>query len=288
MKTWGTMAAMCALLLVSAGPVEGQDQGAAGSERQLRVIRPDEPVPILDPAFEMIMEKVDKDLKYVLSSPVRVTPRNTALTGLTVLTTLFLLNHDEDYAADIIDTRDDRNDKMYERFRVLSRHVPETTAGLYLLGYFLDDKELKSRSLAGFEALAITALISASSGFIVGHEGPGDSPTADQFDPFNRYHSMPDISSSLVFSVASVFAYEAPWHQALFYYALAAGTAVSRVYHEDAWPSDVFLGSVIGTAIGRTIAGRSRRNGREPDFTLIPVLEHHGRAAAGIKVEWKL
>jgi membrane-associated phospholipid phosphatase len=236
----------------------------------------------------MIMEKVDKDLKHVLSSPVRLTPKNTALSGLTVLTTLYLLNHDEKYALDVLQTQDDRNDKIYDRFRVLSRNVPQTTAGLYLLGYFMDDTSLKSKSLASFEALAITALITASSGFIVGHKGPDDSPEADQFDPFSRYHSMPDMSSSLVFSVASVFAYQAPWHQALFYYTVAAGTAVSRVYYEDAWPSDIFLGSVIGTAIGRTIAARSRNHRGEQIFSLIPILEHNGRAAAGLRLEWKL
>ena len=266
----------------------GQDTEDSGKDRQLRILQPDDPILLLDPAFEMIMEKVDEDLKHVLSSPVRLTPRNTALTGLTVLTTLFLLNHDENYAVDILETQDERHDKMFDRFRVLSRNVPQTTAGLYLLGYFLDDTGLKSKSLASFEALAITALISAGSGLIIGHQGPDDSPTSDQFDPFSRYHSMPDMSSSLVFSVASVFAYEAPWHQALFFYTVAAGSAVSRVYHEDAWPSDIFLGSVIGTAIGRTIAARSRNDRGEQDYTIIPVFEHHGQAAAGLKVEWRL
>ena len=279
--------ALC-IFLLAVPAAHGQDTEDSSKDRQLRIIQPDDPILRLDPAFEMIMEKVDEDLKHVLSSPVRLTPRNTALTGLTVLTTLYLLNHDENYTMDILETKDERNDKMFDRFRVLSRNVPQTTAGLYLLGYFLDDTSLKSKSLASFEALAITALISASSAFIIGHQGPDDSTEADQFDPFSRYHAMPDMSSSLVFSVASVFAYEAPWHQALFFYTVAAGTAVSRVYYEEAWPSDIFLGSVIGTAIGRTIAARSRRNGGEQDFTIIPVLEHHGQAAAGLRIEFRL
>ena len=281
-------AAVFCVFLLAVPAAHGQDTEGSGKDRQLKIIQPDDPILRLDPAFEMIMEKVDEDLKHVLSSPVRLTPRNTALTGLTVLTTLYLLNHDENYTLDILETRDERNDKMFDRFRVLARNVPQTTAGLYLLGYFLDDTGLKSKSLASFEALAITALISAGTGFAVGHQGPDDSPEADQFDPFNRYHSMPDMSASLVFSVASVFAYDAPWHQALFFYTVAAGSAMSRVYYQDAWTSDIFLGSVIGTAIGRTIAARSRRNGGEQDFSLIPILEHNGQAAAGVRVEWKL
>jgi hypothetical protein len=62
---------------------------------------------------------------------------------------------------------------------------------------------------------------------------------------------------------------------------------MSRLYHEEAWPSDVFLGSVLGTVIGRTIAARSMGN-REPPFSLIPVLEHNAKPAVGLMVEFTL
>jgi membrane-associated phospholipid phosphatase len=98
---------------------------------------------------------------------------------------------------------------------------------------------------------------------------------------------MPDMDSSLIFSMASVYAYEKSTLEALLYYSIAAGTAYSRLHFEEAWPSDVFLGSILGAAIGRTIASRSR-NGGEGSITLLPVLEQNGRAAIGLKVEFKL
>jgi hypothetical protein len=262
-------------------------QSEGTPERQLRILEPSDEIQRLDPAFEMIMEKIDGDLKHILSSPVRLTPKGTAITGLTLLSTLFLLNEDEEYLSDIADTRSERLDETFGRFRVLGRNVPSTAAGLYLLGYFFDSKNLKSSSLESLEAVAITALITGGSGYLIGHKGPQDSPNSDGFEPLSRYRSMPDLDSSLIFSMASVYAYGKPLWESLVYYGIATGTAYSRLYFQEAWPSDVFLGSVIGTAIGRTVAGRSR-NAEGSKFTVLPVLEHNGQAAIGIKIEFKL
>jgi hypothetical protein len=262
-------------------------QSETQPDRQLRILEPADEVQRLDPAFEMIMDKIDGDLRYILSSPVRLTPRGTAITGLTLLGTLFLLNEDEEFLQDIADNRREGSEDVFDRFRVLGRNIPETTAGLYLLGYFLDSRSLKSNSLESFEAVAITALMTAGSGYVIGHKGPDDSVNSDDFEPFNKYRSMPDMNSSLIFSVASVFAYEKHFLEAMLYYGIAAGTAYSRLYYQDAWPSDVFLGSVLGVFIGNTVAARSR-NGGESNFSLLPVLEQNGNAAIGLKVEFKL
>ena len=262
-------------------------QSETQPDRQLRILEPTDEIRRLDPAFEMIMEKIDGDLKHILSSPVRLTPSTTAITGLTLLGTLFLLNEDEEYLSDIADTKNENSDDIFERLRVLGRNVPSTAAGLYLLGYFFDSKTLKSSSLESLEAVAITALITAGSGYVNGHKGVQDSVNSDEFEPFKKYRSMPDMNSSLIFSIASVYAYETPFLEALLYYGIAAGAAYSRLYYQEAWPSDVFLGSILGTAIGRTVAARSR-NGEDSNFSLLPVLEQNGNAAIGLKVEFKL
>ena len=256
-------------------------------DRQLRILEPGDEVQHLDPAFEMIMDKIDGDLKHILSSPLRLTPKGTAITGLTLLGTLFLLNEDEEYLSDIADAVDQDSDDVLERLRVLGRNVPSTAVGLYLVGYFFDSKRLKSNSLESLEALGITALLAGGTGYLIGHKGPQDSEDSGEFEPFSKYRSMPDLDSSMIFSMASVYAYERPFLEALLYYGIAAGTAYSRLHFQDAWPSDVFLGSVLGTAIGRTIAARSQSGGKG-NFTLLPVLEHNGQAAIGLKVEIKL
>jgi hypothetical protein len=62
---------------------------------------------------------------------------------------------------------------------------------------------------------------------------------------------------------------------------------MSRVYLEESWPSDVFIGSVLGTVIGRTIAARSMGE-REPAFSVLPILEHNAEPAVGVMVEFRL
>ena len=274
---------ICLAVLVPQANAQSENK----PDRQLRILEPVDEFQRLDPAFEMIMEKIDGDLRQILSSPLRMTPRGTAITGLTVLGTLFLINEDEEYLSDIADARDGNSNDVIERLRVLGRNVPSTAAGLYLLGYFFDSRNLKSSSLESIEAVAITALITAGSGYVIGHRGPSDSSSSSDFEPFNKFRSMPDMDSSLIFSMASVYAYEKSTLEALVYYGIAAGTAYSRLYFEEAWPSDVFLGSILGTAIGRTVAARAKAGG-ESNITLIPVLEHNGKAAYGLKVEFKL
>ena len=272
-------------LLMGVNILCAQSEGL--NERQLKILEPAEGVQRLDPAFEMIMEKLDGDLKHILSSPVRLTPKGTAITGLTILGTLFLLNEDEEYLSHITGSADESPSYTLERLKVLGRNVPGTAAGLYLLGYFFDSRNLKSSSLESLEAVAISALVAVSSGYVIGHKGPPDSTNSDDFEPLSKFRSMPDMNSSLIFSMASVYAYEKPFLEALMYYGVAAGTSYSRLYFEEAWPSDVFLGSVLGTVIGRTVAARPRK-GQDSSLSLVPVLEHHGKAALGLKIEIKL
>jgi hypothetical protein len=275
------------LCFIQVGGTALYAESEGAPERQLRILEPPGKVQRLDPAFEMIMEKIDGDLRDILSSPLRLTPKGTAITGLTLLGTLYLLNEDEEYLSDIADTRRESSDDTFDRLRVLGRNVPSTAAGLYLMGYFFDSKTLKSNSLESLEAVAITALITAGSGYVIGHKGPQDSLDSDEFEPVSKFRSMPDMDSSLIFSIASVYAYEKPVLESLLYYGIATGTAYSRLYFQEAWPSDVFLGSILGTAIGRTVASRSR-NGERSKYTVLPVLEHNGQAAIGLKVEFKL
>jgi len=273
------------ILCVLVFPLAAFGQEEDIPERRLEILEPEETIP-LDPAFEMIMEKIDSDFKHIISSPIRITPRATALTGLTLLTTVFLLEHDDDYLGETVASRNGSSDRFYDRMDVIGGHITEMTAGFYLLGYFLDDSALKSRSLAGVEALAISALITAGSGYLIGHKAPGDSDSSGEFEPFSKHHSMPDITSSMIFSVAGAFTYDQPWYQSILIYGIAAGTSMSRVYFEEAWPSDVFLGSVLGLVVGRTIAARSM--GEDPSWSLLPVLEYNARPAMGLKVEFKL
>jgi hypothetical protein len=277
------LAAFLLCFTLSGSAVMAADDGQGN--RSLTILEPSESVK-LDPAFEMIMEKLDDDLDHILSAPFRLTQKGTAVAGMTVLTTLFFLDMDEEYLLDFSEERGDRSRYAYGRLAVLGRHIPEVTAGLYLLGYFTGSDRLKSGALEGFEAVAITALLTASSAFIIGHAPPSAEVGSGEFEWLSDYRSMPDINTALTFSLAGVLAYERGWFEQAAYFTIAAGVGAARLYDEEAWPSDVFLGAVLGTVIGRTVASLSHQDGDR--LSMDPVVVVDGRAVPGVRLRWEL
>jgi membrane-associated phospholipid phosphatase len=67
----------------------------------------------------------------------------------------------------------------------------------------------------------------------------------------NDHLSLPSGHATVAFALSSVIAglYPRRWWQ-IFWYALAVITAVSRMYHDQHWLSDVLFSALLGTAVG--------------------------------------
>ncbi|MCX6280150.1 MAG: phosphatase PAP2 family protein [Bacteroidetes bacterium] len=93
--------------------------------------------------------------------------------------------------------------------------------------------------------------------------------------------SFPSGHSTVIFAVATVIAtsYNKTIWVPILCYTLAGLTAASRTYQNDHWLSDVFVGSALGFAIGRTIM-----NNHIKKLKILPV-SHVG---AGIMVVYQL
>ena len=273
------------LIALALAPVAAEGQEARSEERTLRVYDAPSPSERLDPAFELIMEKVDQDIRYVMLAPFRLTPKGAAATGLTALTTLYLLGRDEDLLEGIAEGEGRRTEKVYGRLNVLGGSVPEFTAALYLAGYFLDSPSMKSKALQGLEAVALSAFFTATSAYLIGHASPSQSSDSNEFEWLSDYHSMPDMNTALAFSVAGVMAYGNGFLASLASYSLAAGIGLERVHDGNAWPSDVFLGAVLGTSIGRSVSYLSRVP--EEQVTFAPFIVPGEEGFAGLMVQVK-
>ena len=119
------------------------------------------------------------------------------------------------------------------------------SGGFYLLG---GEKEKKVCCLL-LESLIETGLITTvlKAGF--GRKRPDSGFGPGAFSPFTLSNdSFPSGHAATAFSSAAVLAraYDAGWIT----YPLAACVSFFRIYKEKHWLSDVFLGSVIGLAIG--------------------------------------
>jgi hypothetical protein len=220
-------------------------------------ILPPEGGETLDPAVEAISHKLDRDLTYLLSSPLRATPKGAATLGVVLLGTLAMAGKDGDWSASLAGPRGKTEEEALDRLRVLGAHVPETALALYLAGYAFDSPQLKSGALQGAEAVAFTALFSAVSAPLIGHADPRQAADSRTFRPFDRYHAMPDMEAGMAFALASAFSYGRDVWTEAGCYLLAGGVALARARHRAAWPSDLFLGAVLGIAVGRTIPSLS-------------------------------
>jgi membrane-associated phospholipid phosphatase len=99
-----------------------------------------------------------------------------------------------------------------------------------------------------------------------------DNPP-DPFQWYGPFHppsnsSFPSGHSTVAFAIATVVAtsYNKTIWVPIVCYTLAGLTALSRVYQNDHWFSDVFVGSALGFAIGKTII-----NNQMKKLKIIPV-----------------
>jgi membrane-associated phospholipid phosphatase len=158
---------------------------------------------------------------------------------------------------------------------------------LYAGGELSHDKRMRRAALDAVESLAISGLFVTGTKVLAGRSrpyvgvgrgdwnGPGTS---------NAQHSFPSGHSAAAFSVATTFATEygdvpgvAPGA-----YALAALTAWSRIYHNQHWASDVFIGGALGYFTAKAVARAHSGKDRRLTFSAFPTSR-----GAGAAVVWR-
>ncbi len=130
-------------------------------------------------------------------------------------------------------------------------------AALYVGGLFAGYDDIRVTGRQIFQALLYSGIVTQSLKWIVGRARPdvsGDPLFARPVD-FSGAHdsmfSMPSGHATIAFAVSSVLAERIDnIYASIALYGLAGATAISRMYHNRHWLSDVFVAGVIGTATG--------------------------------------
>jgi membrane-associated phospholipid phosphatase len=131
---------------------------------------------------------------------------------------------------------------------------------LYGVGAITKDDKARYTALKGAEAYLFSSISAQILKQLTHRHRPYqvDPPNPNLWDgpfaPINN-SSFPSGHSTIAFAVATVVAtsYSRTIWVPIVCYTLAGLTAASRVYQNDHWFSDVFVGSALGFAIGRTI-----------------------------------
>ena len=135
--------------------------------------------------------------------------------------------------------------------------------GFYAAGLLMNDR--KARDVA-VEAIASSivagVLITPTLQFVLGRSRPRRDEGVHTFRAFSGNISLPSGHTTQAFAVASVIAaeYDHVGVQILAY-GLAGTVAAARMYHDAHFLSDVTAAAIIGTVVGRSVAGvgRARR-----------------------------
>lgn len=137
----------------------------------------------------------------------------------------------------------------------------KVSAGLLVVGLLSTSDSMRDMGREAIEAGVFTQLIDnllLKRAF--GRERPSTSGGRTDFDPGSRNSSFPSGHATEAFSVASVVAMRARgWVIPAIAYAAATVVAFDRVNDHVHFPSDVFAGAVLGTATGRFLVSRHRR-----------------------------
>jgi len=150
------------------------------------------------------------------------------------------------------------------------------SAGLLVGGLAFDNRDVRDTGRDAVEASILSGLLTNvvfKTAF--GRERPYSSDGATVFKPFSSNASFPSGHATEAFTVASVIAMRSDgWVVPTVSYTVASLVAVSRVYQQAHFPSDVLAGAVFGTAVGRFVVGRhqpARPAERKAEFTVVPL-----------------
>lgn len=137
-------------------------------------------------------------------------------------------------------------------------------AALYAGGEISDNDSLRKTSLLSLESLVTSGIIVRGMKIIFGRARPETGEPKNIFHPFSlksSYNSFPSGHSSSAFAVATVIATQSKKvYVDVLVYSLATLVAASRVYMNKHWTSDIFIGSVIGYAVGKKICALNRNS----------------------------
>jgi len=209
-----------------------------------------------------------KDLKTILSSPLRWDLKNWIYLTIVVILTIVIYSIDpyiQAFAQDNVNNITiiiSRDAKLFGS----NNFIFVLLASMFICGIIFKDKLIRKTALLGLESLLITALFIQILKFSFHRHRPNTGDSYNIFDGpglsgENLYLSFPSGHASVAFSVLSIIAKEYSHIPIIppVAYSIATLTAFSRVHDNVHWASDVFFGGVIAYFIAKSIVD-SRKN----------------------------
>lgn len=200
------------------------------------------------------------DLGKVITAPARWKGRDWARFGAVVgITGISMAALDKPVRSIVLHNRNNTLTRASQVFYPLgNRFPPLLLTGMYLTGVIFKDRRTEHASLAITKALAVSTVVYTASKSVVRRQRPTRTDNPHEFvAPFSKdgFTSFPSGHTNTAFAVATAFALEykdkkwVPWVA----YPLASLTAISRMYDDRHWLSDVLVGAAMGHFVTRAV-----------------------------------
>jgi len=240
------------------------------------------------PFFKSILQDEGK----ILTSPLRMKGKDFLVWGGVGLITGILIANDESIFRKFRDYRDDH--KWVKDFspQITKLGLGEWNLGIagsfYLGGLLLKDKKAKETARLILMTFVHTGIVVQIGKHLAGRQRPswdaGNDHWAGPSGFFKRYESgklsqydaFPSGHTITIFGTATVIAemYKDTVWVPILSYSLASLCGLSRITEETHWLSDVFVGGVLGYAIGKYIVKKRNRLGKSR-LNITPVASFH-------------
>jgi membrane-associated phospholipid phosphatase len=159
------------------------------------------------------------------------------------------------------------------------------TAGFYLTGMLLKSEWAKETAMMLGTSIFSSSLVMGGLKNAAGRARPGPISDNLEFKPFNEspaYHAFPSGHSSVAFGISLMLARRVDSVPLkVFFYSLAGTTAVSRMYSDSHWVSDIAFGGMIAwfcadAAVARLQANRYKKTRGSRDVLVWKVYPYPG------------
>lgn len=212
------------------------------------------------------------------TSPLRFSVDDWALTGKTVTST-FLFFHLDEFITDAVarETTETLNDDFWD--------VP-TSYGIvgyanilslvtYGAGLFASEDEVRRVGRMMFQSISYSGITVMALRILFGRERPYSGKGAWAFTGINfdnEVQSFPSGHTTVAFAFSTILAeYFDSAFSRIFFYGMASLTGFSRVYNNQHWFSDVFVGAILGITSGFFVLNeeKKRMNNTESKLSFV-------------------
>lgn len=149
------------------------------------------------------------------------------------------------------------------------------SGALYVTGLAADAPLVRRAGRHAGQSLLYAGLITGAMKFVIGRARPLLDNSQYEFRALardDRNQALPSGHATVAFAMASSLSADIDHPAAtVTLYGLATLTAVSRVYSDRHWASDVFLGAAIGTACGYAVANMDNAGDDASSMIIVPL-----------------